>query len=328
MATSSENAGRHAFSELYARWALNPLVDVAQAVAHDVAVRPHLYRALDPHVVECIAGFRHRMGTSPEWPDAFQRTLSFKPLYQVSVASPPIRAAAIHCASEPDSAPLMDQFRETVKVFSDHLRGFTGDALNMLCEQSRPIFEQAVCLLQSEAVANAFGVKPAPQRDWPVGLMAAKGAILVSTIAQTLKGTRCLVGSFRRLSRDSPIERRLAPALTVALPVEKVLSLQRAAHWGAKTSFSPMTRLRTSRTSCLPRINGQKPSNRSCRMHHGRGRMLSIAPRSRTWSGEWRRIRRVFSDRDTSRRRVARRIPPVEKCAVPAAISTATQRPS
>jgi len=129
----------------------------------------------------------------------------------------------------------LDQFRETVKVFSDHLRGFTGDALNMLCEQSRPIFEQAACLLQSEAVANAFGVKPAPQRDWPLGVMASNGAILVSTIAQTLKGTRCLVGSFRRLSRDSPIERRLAPGLMMALPVEKVLSLQRAAHWGAKT---------------------------------------------------------------------------------------------
>lgn len=80
----SSGQSLHPLAQLYARWALNPLVEIAHGLAHDVAVRPENYRHLSRSTIETLNNFRFKLGTDPHWPNAFQRTLSFRPLYRVS----------------------------------------------------------------------------------------------------------------------------------------------------------------------------------------------------------------------------------------------------
>ena len=228
----------HPIAELYGRWALNPLVDVASAIAHDVAVRPNRYKQLSAKTVSILNDFRFKLGTDAEWPNAFQRTLSFRVLYHASLASPPLREAALlYCrGGQKDDDPLLDAFRDAAAGFRARIEPLVGDALAMLVGQTGPIFDHAVALFQDEDVAQAFGLPSAPSSNWPLGGdFSGDGAYLVAAIVRGLRESACLAGWYRRLSRTTPNEQRLMPLLAVALPADKFLTLQKAAYFGALT---------------------------------------------------------------------------------------------
>jgi hypothetical protein len=229
----------HPIADLYSRWALNPLVDIARAVAHDVVVRPQNYRRLPDDVAEILTDFRFKLGSDPDWPDAFQRTLSFKVLSQVNLASPSIRAVALRAGQLPDGhrdARLLDDFRDGVAGLRAQLAPLEGHALTMVSDGTRAIFERSVRLFQEPQIAQAFALPPAPATDWPLGSnFSGDGAYLVAEIVRTLRVTTCLGGVFRRIGSENPRERRLVPLVTVALPQDKFIKLQKAAYFGAST---------------------------------------------------------------------------------------------
>jgi hypothetical protein len=229
----------HPIADLYGYWALNPLVEIARAIAYDVVVRPQHYRDLPDDLAEILTNFRFKLGSDPDWPDAFQRTLSFKVLYQVSLASPPIRAAALRLGQQPDddrNAQLLDAFRDAVSEARAQLAPLEGHALAMISRETRPIFERSVRLFQEPQIAQVFGLPPAPAGDWPLGgNFSGDGAYLVAEVARALRLTMCLGGVYRRIGRENPTERPLVPLVTVALPQDKFIKLQRAAYFGATT---------------------------------------------------------------------------------------------
>src|SRR5690242_13642426 len=116
-ADPSRQESLHPLADLYGRWALNPLVDIARAIAYDVVVRPQNYRDLPEDVARILTDFRFKLGSDPDWPDAFQRTLSFKVLCKVSLASPPVRAVALRYGQHSDgdrNAQILDALRDAV----------------------------------------------------------------------------------------------------------------------------------------------------------------------------------------------------------------------
>lgn len=96
-APSAGQDDTHPVGELYGRWTLNFLVDLAHTIAHDFVARPRQYRDVPEDIAALLSDFRFKMGAAPEWPDAFQRTLSFKMLHRVW-----------HRVSRPDDGPVGD----------------------------------------------------------------------------------------------------------------------------------------------------------------------------------------------------------------------------
>lgn len=240
---SATDSGRqeslHPIADLYGRWALNPLVDVARAIAYDVVVRPQSYPDLSDDVLRILTDFRFKLGSDPDWPDAFQRTLSFKVLCQVSLASPPVRAVALRYGQYFDvdhNAQVLDALRDAVTGARAQLAPLEGQALAMVSRESRPIFERSVRLFQEPQIAKAFGLPPAPANDWPLeGNFDGGGAYLVAQIVSALRVTACLGGIYRRIGRENPTDRPLVPLVSVALPQDKFIKLQKAAYFGSVT---------------------------------------------------------------------------------------------
>ncbi len=229
----------HPLADLYGRWALNPLVDIARAIAYDVVVRPQNYRDLPEDAARILTDFRFKLGSDPDWPDAFQRTLSFKVLCKVSLASPPVRAVALRYGQYPDgdrNAQILDALRDAVAGVRAQLTPLEGHALAMVSRETRPIFERSVQLFQEPQIAQAFGLPPAPADDWPLGgNFSGDGAYLVAEIVRALRLTACLGGIYRRIGRENVADRPLVPLVTVALPNDKFIKLQKAAFFGAMT---------------------------------------------------------------------------------------------
>ena len=123
-------------AELYSLWALNPLVEVARILSHDVAIRPQHYQSLSPKLSNAVTGLRYKVGNDPSWPDVFQRSLAFKPLYKVGLATPQLREAALRYMERP-SEPLRESFRLAASSSAESLAPLLGQSLDLSALQVR-----------------------------------------------------------------------------------------------------------------------------------------------------------------------------------------------
>jgi len=239
---STSKAGEkksHPVAQLYGHWALNPLVEIAHTISHDFVARPQQYRNVSDDVADILADFRFKLGSDRDWPDAFQRTLSFKVLHQVNLVGPTIRQAALLLRQqqlEGENGKLLDAFRDAASEFRTQIESLEGQALAMSCDQTGAIFNSAVRVLQDPGVAKAFGLPPAPSNDWPLGgNFSGDGAYLIEVMVRGLKQALCLAGAYRRISIMNPKQRPLMPKIYVVLPKEKFITLQKAAYFGGLT---------------------------------------------------------------------------------------------
>lgn len=235
--TSVGENDSHPIGELYGRWALNFLVDLAHAIAHDFVVRPRHYRAVPDEIASILADFRFKLGSDPQWPDAFQRTLSFKMLYPVCVAAAPLRAAAMTYQGrqrETDES-LAEAYRQSARDFREQAGTVEGAALATVSHQTASIFDNAKAVFTSPEVAQAFGLTPAPVEGWPFGGdFSNAAAALVDEAIKTMRRVRAEAGLYNRISADSPALRPYIPAVTVAMSQAKFITLQQAAYYGAR----------------------------------------------------------------------------------------------
>jgi len=72
---------RPAIAALYQRLLLDPVVEVALAIAHDCAKRPCEYRQVPERVLATLSDFRTLTESHPEWPSAAQRASIYAPLF-------------------------------------------------------------------------------------------------------------------------------------------------------------------------------------------------------------------------------------------------------
>lgn len=236
------DAVTHPLAKLYSRWALNPIVDVARGVAHDVPVRPERYVALTEHMVEVLTDFRFKIGRDPAWPDLVQRTLSFKILFTANKASPPLREAALRYVESAAAGQtvILEAFNAAASDLRSQLSLFDGQPLAMSDRQTETIFGRATEVFQDPVVAAAFGVNPAPKSGWPLAVEpSATGSRTVGDIAAALRAIQCLGGAFRR--QPNGLELPLVPTVSVALPPDKFEALQQAAYFGGRSLSSVLS---------------------------------------------------------------------------------------
>ena len=65
---------------IYARWALDCIVEAATAIAHDYRTRYRQYRAAPAAIADVLANMKSRVGYDPAWPNAAQRAAINSPL--------------------------------------------------------------------------------------------------------------------------------------------------------------------------------------------------------------------------------------------------------
>jgi hypothetical protein len=197
-------------SKVYAFRMLDCVVESAVAISSDFYMRPNHYGQVDRDVAEKLRSFRSRIGAEPSWPDFGQREAMYSALFgpadgdsAFSAASQGVLGAAtnyaegavLHGSAE---GRLITSAGEPAlrQAFVDALFSFEGvlslvsdtAALKIASEQLEEIFGAAVEVLQSEHVARAFGVAPAP-RDWPLTQrQSGKGAFLVERVSKQLAG--------------------------------------------------------------------------------------------------------------------------------------------
>lgn len=176
-AEANEPYGRewHPIGALYARRALDPVIDVVVAIADDFANCPAKYHRVPDRVADTLGGFRSLVGRDPEWPDAAQRVaFSGGVIDGLGVSAAGLRKAAVVFV-EQSSATTEPRLRRAAREAADTLRVSceqSGGAAMALAERRLgSLFERAASVLTSEEVTGAFGLAGLPaQPDGRSGL--------------------------------------------------------------------------------------------------------------------------------------------------------------
>ncbi len=217
----------HPIAALYQCFVLDTLVEVVSAISLDFIKRPQHYQSVPENIANSLEEFRLRTGSDPEWPSAAQRAQIFAPIFGVAFrsASIDLRSAAVifvESGTERNLIMLEDRVRDTAVSFRGYLKSLEGQAVSSANRETSSVFLSAIEVLRSEAVAGAFGLKPALGRDWPLNwaveanAVSSDGALLIEEIQRAL-----VLFSFQ-------------PVLSQHL----VILMQRVAHYGAMTIAS------------------------------------------------------------------------------------------
>jgi hypothetical protein len=64
-------------ANMYERWTLDCIIELAQVIAMDFVSRPRQYRLVPPHISAILQNFRFLTGTDPHFPNRVQRSMTF-----------------------------------------------------------------------------------------------------------------------------------------------------------------------------------------------------------------------------------------------------------
>jgi hypothetical protein len=218
-----------AISSMYGRWTLDCVIEAALAVAHDYVKRYRHYRDVTGGVPDILSSFRSRTGSDPDWPNVAQRSAIYTPLLGGSDAKPggdrtstfqqsaaTLREAAVAYSERvfDTGEPMLRQaFVDAARNFQAYLSTVNGGVVQDGNDRTTAIFDNAKQVLATAEVAKAFGLPPAPARDWPLaGVLSGDGAYLIEEIARSLQ-----------------------PAGVGPVSQQQFIVLQRIAHYGART---------------------------------------------------------------------------------------------
>jgi mersacidin/lichenicidin family type 2 lantibiotic len=227
-AEANEAYGRewHPIGTLYARRALDPVIDVVVAIADDFANCPAKYQRVPDPVADTLGHFRSLVGRDPDWPDAAQRVaLSGGVIDGLGVPAAGVRKAAIVFV-EQSSATTEPRLRRAAREATDTLRASCeqseGAAMALAERQLGSLFERAASVLTSEEVTGAFGLEGLPaQPDGRSGLapFLSPGMVaLYEAVRRTTNGTRGRTpAEEQKLGTVQRIARHGADALSMAM---------------------------------------------------------------------------------------------------------------
>jgi hypothetical protein len=185
---------------------LDPIVEVARAVADDCAKRPREYRHVPEKILTTLSDFRTLTGSHPDWLSGAQRASIYAPLFdgQFRRAGAELRAAATR--SGLGTSKEREALRQTIRDASSTLRAWLTTADGPVVSSANHSIgrglDAAIEVFRSDDVARVFGLASPTSRDWPLGgdlnweaaaLVAAAGkAVGLSHYARLLDANRLL----------------------------------------------------------------------------------------------------------------------------------------
>jgi hypothetical protein len=191
--------------DMYARWTLDCVIEIAHAVSVDYVARPEFYRGSD--VPDNIVDLRTSYGYVRNYPNKAQRSDLNAPVLATSDGYTPPKGGPIvvdkfrqyreplfkACIAYTErsvvdaASGLKEGVIQAMRYFPQYLRNFEGDSLSSTYKQLRSVSELSFKILTSSTVSGAFGVAPPPKATWPLEIDDQKGSQLINVISDTLQ---------------------------------------------------------------------------------------------------------------------------------------------
>jgi len=192
--------------DLYARWTLDCLIEIAHAVSLDFVAQPNRYRGSD--VPENIVDLRSSYGYQRNYPNQTQRTEVNSPIFGASdgyiaakggagvsddfhnLRSTLFKACVIFTRRSVVDAPggLKDDIIKAVGKFVPPLSFFEGTSLQFTSTDLQFVSGLAYEIFRSPVVSGRFGFNGVvPTVEWPLKADDEIGAQLIVAISKELQ---------------------------------------------------------------------------------------------------------------------------------------------
>jgi hypothetical protein len=186
--------------QLYARWTLDCLIEIAYAVSIDFINRPSSYKGDIPKE---IVNLRMSYGTDANFPNTAQRPVMMMPILgrsdglkpDVSNAASPFYSArksffdacvAVQVRTVDTALSTLEGVaRAEILAFRNYLDNLRGTSVEQSAKQITAVSNSAINILTSKGVAAVFGLPPAGQ-SWPLKSIDSNGANLVDAVGKIL----------------------------------------------------------------------------------------------------------------------------------------------
>lgn len=197
-------------SDMYERWTLDCVIELAQAIAADFVSRPRQYKDVRDSTPGNLADLWYRADTDPLFPGMKKRQMIFTPLLGPSDGKRGEHSSQFHMST----AALRERARafteRQVETGEDNLRRAFQDAVITLRSylvtlrensvvtngntQTRNIFDRSAEALTDDKVTRVFGRTPSPADDWPLaGTFDENGARVIEEVSKALQTSVGLV---------------------------------------------------------------------------------------------------------------------------------------
>lgn len=201
------STGSAFLGDMYARWTLDCLVEIAHAISIDYFSSPEFYQGDDtpPEIVDLWLSY----GSVKNFPNKTQRYTMAAAVFGESDGYPPpagvtVYSDAFHqnrdtlfkaciAAQTATSAQSRDGLDQTVLQalpnMQSYLGGFPGKAARFAYEQIKDVSDVAFAILRSDTVSSRFiGIHHTPiPKEWPLRKSDANGDKLIAECVATLK---------------------------------------------------------------------------------------------------------------------------------------------
>jgi mersacidin/lichenicidin family type 2 lantibiotic len=204
-------------ADIYQRWTLDPVIQIAVGLSIDVPNGSARYHAFSDETRKTLAEFSGLTGKHPEWPDVETRKSIYDGLLgqSFSAAATYLRRTAMNVAQSGPASGRAAQlaFRDAVSSFRSVLATLPESAVTEVHDRTKAIFERATRVLGDQHVASAFGLKRVTATNWPLGnSVNGEGALLVEELSRLLQ-----------------------PPYARGISRHNFLTAQRVAHYGAQS---------------------------------------------------------------------------------------------
>jgi hypothetical protein len=207
--------------DMYARWVLDCVVEMAYAVSVDFVARPDFYKGSD--VPEGIAELRSAYGYARDYPNKSQRQDLNSPVFGLSdgyapdsgtdkfraLRRPLFDACIAYSERSVDVAAqkLKQRVLSALDPFPPYLRNFDGESIKLTYKQVKSLSDLSYKVLTSKSVAHVFGVDQPPDATWPLDANDPKGSQLVRSIGERLQPKDAVFneekfGRLRRMAQE------------------------------------------------------------------------------------------------------------------------------
>lgn len=170
-------ASAEPFGVIYSRFMLDPVVELAGAVAAAVTEQPESFGDLSPQVLKTLQELRDRTGDDPGWPDATQRGVTFD-IYlgnAFTAASAAVRLAALRF-DENSSGPARQARQEAIIDSATTLRSLlepVGEQAGRAARGLAHMLDRSVEVFADPSLRRAFGMTAEVDPGWPLATAAS-----------------------------------------------------------------------------------------------------------------------------------------------------------
>jgi hypothetical protein len=207
--------------DMYARWVLDCVVEIAYAVSVDFVARPDFYKGSD--VPDGIVELRSSYGYARDYPNRSQRQDLNSPVFGLSdgyapdsgndkfraLRRPLFDACIAYSEKSVDVAAqrVKQRVLSAMDPFPPYLRNFDGESIHLTYKQVRSLSDLSYKILTSRSVAHVFGVDQPPEATWPLDANDPKGSQLVRAIGERLQPKDAIFneekfGRLRRMAQE------------------------------------------------------------------------------------------------------------------------------